>query len=74
MRRPLLPCRTLATVIAGFASSAMWSRVMLIPRFTLRWLLLLITVISVFCVIVAQAFRGQAWAIGCFAGRSLSGC
>lgn len=37
---------------------------MLIPRFTLRWLMLLITVISVFCVIVAQAFRGHAWAMG----------
>jgi antibiotic biosynthesis monooxygenase (ABM) superfamily enzyme len=37
---------------------------MLIPRFTLRWLMLLITVISVFCVIVAQAFRGHAWALG----------
>ena len=37
---------------------------MLIPRFTLRWLLLLITFISVFCLIVAQAVRGQAWAIG----------
>ena len=37
---------------------------MLIPRFTLRWLMLLISVISVFCVIVAQAFRGHAWALG----------
>jgi hypothetical protein len=37
---------------------------MLIPRFSLRSLLLLITAISVFCLIVAQACRGQAWAIG----------
>lgn len=36
---------------------------MLIPRYTLRRLLLLMTCISVFCVIVAQAVGGKAWAI-----------
>jgi hypothetical protein len=36
---------------------------MLIPRFTLRRLLLVMTGISVVCVIIAQASRGHAWAI-----------
>ena len=37
---------------------------MLIPRFTLRWLMLLMAVSGVFFLIVAQAVRGQAWAMG----------
>jgi hypothetical protein len=36
---------------------------MLIPRFTVRWLFLLMTVCSVFFLIVASAVRGQLWAI-----------
>ena len=36
---------------------------MLIPRFTIRWLLLLMTVSSFFFFILSFAFRGQAWAI-----------
>ena len=36
---------------------------MLIPRFTIRWLLLLMTVSSLFFFILSFAVRGQAWAI-----------
>ena len=36
---------------------------MLIPRFTIRWLLLLMTVSSLFFFVVSLAVRGQAWAI-----------
>jgi hypothetical protein len=36
---------------------------MLIPRFTIRWLLLLTTVCGVFFLVVTLAVRGQAWAI-----------
>ena len=36
---------------------------MLIPRFTIRWLLLLMTVSSFFFFILSFAVRGQAWAI-----------
>jgi hypothetical protein len=36
---------------------------MLIPRFTLRWLLLLTTFCGFFFFIVAFAARGQAWAV-----------
>jgi hypothetical protein len=35
---------------------------MLIPRFTIRWLLLLTTVCSFFFFVVAFAVRGSAWA------------
>ncbi|MHB0960947.1 MAG: hypothetical protein ACYC0X_33725 [Pirellulaceae bacterium] len=45
---------------------------MLIPRFTLRRLLLLMTASGVFFLIVAQAVDGHAWAIGVsLAGASL---
>jgi len=36
---------------------------MLIPRFTIRWLLLLMTVSSFFFFILSFAVGGQAWAI-----------
>jgi hypothetical protein len=36
---------------------------MLIPRFTIRWLLLLMTVSSFFFFILSFAVSGQAWAI-----------
>ena len=37
---------------------------MLIPRFSLRWLFGLTTVCAVFSLVIAQAYRGQSWAIG----------
>jgi hypothetical protein len=36
---------------------------MLIPRFTIRWLLSLTTVAGVFSLVVHLALRGQSWAI-----------
>ena len=36
---------------------------MLIPRFTLRWLLMLTTVCAVFSLIVRFAGQGQHWAV-----------
>ena len=36
---------------------------MLIPRFTIRWLLMLTTVSAVFFLIVTCAVRGDAWAV-----------
>ena len=36
---------------------------MLIPRFTIRWLLLLTTVSAVFFLVVTCAVRGDAWAV-----------
>jgi len=36
---------------------------MLIPRFSLRSLLLLITVSSLFCFVVTLAIRGHEWAL-----------
>ena len=36
---------------------------MLIPRFTIRWLLLLMTVSSFFFLVLSFAVGGQAWAI-----------
>jgi hypothetical protein len=36
---------------------------MLIPRFTVRWLLLLVTACGVFSAVVACAVRGQLWAL-----------
>ncbi len=36
---------------------------MLIPRFTIRWLLLLMTVSSFFFFVLSFAVGGQAWAI-----------
>ena len=37
---------------------------MLIPRFSLRWLLTVTTVSGVLALILAQAVRGSAWAVG----------
>jgi hypothetical protein len=37
---------------------------MLIPRFTIRWLLMLTTVCAVFFAMVALALRGHFWALG----------
>jgi hypothetical protein len=36
---------------------------MLIPRFTIRWLLGLTAVCSVFFLVLASALRGQLWAM-----------
>jgi hypothetical protein len=36
---------------------------MLVPRFTIRWLLLLTTVSAVFFLVVTHAVRGDAWAV-----------
>jgi threonine/homoserine/homoserine lactone efflux protein len=36
---------------------------MLIPRFTIRWLLALMTVSSVFFLVVSLAVQGKTWAI-----------
>jgi hypothetical protein len=36
---------------------------MLIPRFTIRWLLALMTVASVFFLVVSLAVQGKTWAI-----------
>ena len=36
---------------------------MLIPRFTIRWLLGLTAICSVFFLVLASAIRGQLWAI-----------
>jgi hypothetical protein len=41
---------------------------MLIPRFSLRWLLGLTTVFAFLSLIWSFAFRGQAWALGFSAG------
>ena len=41
---------------------------MLIPRFSLRWLLLLTTVCAVFFLIVRMAGQGQHWAVGIVTG------
>lgn len=43
---------------------------MLIPRFTVRGLLLLMTVSSFFFLILAFAVRGRAWAIAVSAGAA----
>ena len=37
---------------------------MIIPRFSLRWLLALITVCGGLSLILSYAFQGSAWAIG----------
>jgi hypothetical protein len=37
---------------------------MLIPRFSLRWLLLVMTLCAGLSLILSQAIRGHAWAIG----------
>ncbi len=36
---------------------------MLIPRFTIRWLLLLMTISSLYFFVLSFAVAGQAWAI-----------
>ncbi len=41
---------------------------MLIPRFTLRWLLSLITVSALVSLVLSYAVRGRAWALGITAG------
>lgn len=41
---------------------------MLIPRFTIRWLLWLITVSAVVSLVLSYAVRGRAWALGVTAG------
>ena len=41
---------------------------MIIPRFSLRWLLALITVCGALSLVLSYAFQGQAWAIGFMVG------
>ena len=41
---------------------------MLIPRFSLRWLIGLITVCGVISLVLSYAFQGEPWAIGFAAG------
>ena len=41
---------------------------MIIPRFSLRWLLALITVCGGLSLILSYAFQGSAWAIGAIVG------
>jgi hypothetical protein len=43
---------------------------MIIPRFTLRWLLALITVCGGLSMVLAYAVRQQTWAIGVVVGLS----
>ena len=43
---------------------------MLIPRFTLRWLLGLMVVAGLISLVLAQAVHGNAWAIGLVIGLS----
>jgi hypothetical protein len=48
---------------------------MLIPRFSLRWLLAVTSASGVFFLIVAQAVRGSSWARGiCLAALYLVVC
>ncbi len=48
---------------------------MLIPRFSLRWLLAVTTASGLFFLIVAQAARGKHWAQGiCLAALYLVAC
>ena len=41
---------------------------MIIPRFSLRWLLALVTVCGGVSLILSYAFQGSAWAIGLLVG------
>lgn len=41
---------------------------MVIPRFTLLWLLILVTACAVLSLILSFAHRGHAWALGLLAG------
>ena len=43
---------------------------MLIPRFTLRWLLGLMVAAGLVSLVLAQAVHGQAWAVGVVIGLS----
>jgi hypothetical protein len=71
-RADLVECKILApatNTMRGSAStgpriSSPEAPDMLIPRFSLRWLLLLTTVCAVFFLVVRFAFRGDFWAIG----------
>lgn len=46
---------------------------MLIPRFSLRWLLTVTTVCGVLALIFSQAVNGSAWAVGfCWALAALT--
>ena len=36
---------------------------MIFPRFTLRWAFLAMTVFACFSLVLAQAFRGEPWAV-----------
>lgn len=40
---------------------------MLIPRFSIRWILLLTAVLGILSVVVRQAFLAKGWAIACSA-------
>jgi hypothetical protein len=37
---------------------------MLIPQFSLRWMLAVMAVLAVFFLVVARAAQGNAWAVG----------
>ena len=41
---------------------------MIIPRFSLRWLLALLTVCAGLSLVLSYAFQGHAWAIGFMVG------
>ena len=41
---------------------------MLLPRYSLRWILVLLSLSSVFFLVLAVAVRGHAWAIGVSVG------
>jgi hypothetical protein len=41
---------------------------MIIPRYSLRWLLALLTVCGGLSLVLSYAFQGQAWAIGSIVG------
>ena len=45
---------------------------MLLPRFSIRWMLLLTTVLAVLSVVVRQATLGSSWAIALTATVALS--
>jgi hypothetical protein len=46
---------------------------MLIPRFTLRWLFAVTTVVAVFALVASWAGRGVPWAIGVTAAVAMLG-
>jgi hypothetical protein len=57
------------------ASAALCATIdaMLIPRFTLRWLLGLTTLCAGVSLIISMAVRGDAWAIGMVSGLAAAG-